>query len=201
MGNIKLESIENVIGAVLKDSDLKKIYNGKKAKIKVIASFIDGDVPKDDEKLVKEGTDVLQSQVPGLSVGNYLDISVSKYVDGKWKSVSTLAKRLKIVLELPDKFKQKEGQKYIIRIHDGEYILVKDTDEDDNTFSFSTKYFSTYALTYIDVSKIENSSSKKVENVAAKKVVIGSICGVILMIVVGLVLLKNKRKYKNLKKQ
>ena len=191
---LKLSSIENVIGACLSDSDLKKAYNGATIKIKVIAQYINGEVPEDDEDLIKEGTKALNSQVNGLTIGDYLDISVSKKVgDNDWKKLTDLSKRLKIVITLPNDIKQKEGEKYIIRLHDGEYVLVKDMDDDNTTFTFSTKYFSTYALAYVsDVT--ETKSSEKISKSSSYVGWIVGGVGCVIAAVLLIIILKNKRE-------
>lgn len=50
--DLVLTSFENVIGACLTDSDLKKAYEGSNVKIKVIAQFINKNVPKEDKNLI-----------------------------------------------------------------------------------------------------------------------------------------------------
>lgn len=196
LANIVLTSAENVIGACLSDSDLKKAYEGKTIKIKVIAKMINGEVPEEDEDLIKEGTSALKSQVDGLTIGDYLDISVSKKIgDNDWSKLTDLQKRLKIVLTLPTGISQKDGDKYIIRLHDGEYVLVKDMDEDEKTFTFSTKYFSTYAVAFVSATSDKKESKNVIEKKHTVAWTIGSISTIILIVLIVYFVIRKKKRY------
>lgn len=163
---------------------------------KVIAKMINGEVPEEDEDLIKEGTSALKYQVDGLTIGDYLDISVSKKIgDNDWSKLTDLQKRLKIVLTLPTGISQKDGDKYIIRLHDGEYVLVKDMDEDDKTFTFSTKYFSTYALAFVSSTSDKKESKNVIEKKHTVAWTIGSISTIILIGLIVYFVIRKKKRY------
>ena len=192
--DLVLTSSNNVIGACLTDSDLKKAYEGETIKIKVISKFITNSVPQADKELIKEGTTALQSQVDGLTVDDYLDISVSKKLgDNNWTKLSDLQKRLQMVLSLPDSITKKDGNKYIIRIHDGEYVLIKDMDNDDSTFTFSTKYFSTYALAFISPKENAQNTNATIKKSNTTYWLIGLSSTLIIIIAIIIILRKRRQ--------
>lgn len=79
--------------------------------------------------------------------------------------VSEAENKVKVTLGLPEGLsKVKDGyirKYYVVRVHNGETTLIDDvTDNGDNTISFMSDKFSTYAVAYTDVLKSNDSSTK-----------------------------------------
>lgn len=86
------------------------------------------------------------------TVGIYLDASLFKKVGtDSAKAVHDLGDKLKLSIEIPSNLR-KEGRKFaVVRVHNGAATLIEGTfDSSNNTFTFETDKFSTYAVVYTD---------------------------------------------------
>ena len=90
--------------------------------------------------------------VKGFSVGQYLDISLFKVIGDTRSAISQTARKLTIVINVPESLKSKDSTKprtyAIIRVHDGVTEVLADLDGDADTVTIATDRFSAYALVY-----------------------------------------------------
>ncbi|MFI3206245.1 MAG: leucine-rich repeat domain-containing protein [Clostridia bacterium] len=87
-----------------------------------------------------------------------LDIDLTKYVGDTATSLTDLDEEIEITIDIPEELQGKDL--VIIRIHENEdgtitTDILTDTDDDDETFTFKTKKFSTYALAEVVTSDDE----------------------------------------------
>ena len=133
-----------------------------------VLSKADSDVLYDEDVSLsltvkqKDASSIGAETVPAISgvigsgkVGQYLDITITKYIGGKEAgSIAETGKPVKIRMELPDGLAKTDNSKardYIaICVHDGR-AEVLDTDFDGTYLTFSTDKFSDYAIAYLDL--------------------------------------------------
>lgn len=99
--------------------------------------------------------DFAQNKLPGMSIGQYFEVSLKARKQGETQTISELPTALQVVIDVPEHLKAEERQFYILRSHtkkDGSREFAQLADEDDNpdTITFSTDKFSPYAIAYID---------------------------------------------------
>jgi len=79
-------------------------------------------------------------------------------------NVTELSNRISITVDVPEDVK-KAGRKFsIIRIHDGVADVLTDTDDSDDTITFETDKFSTYAIAYENDEVNSNSGISSLNN-------------------------------------
>lgn len=88
-------------------------------------------------------------------IGQYLDISLFKVLgDNREKIVQTNG-LIRITIAVPEELKNTSRTMMrefaIIRVHDGEAVILDDLDNDEDTVTIETNLFSSYALLYRDV--------------------------------------------------
>lgn len=99
--------------------------------------------------------DFAENKLPGMSIGQYFEVSLTARKQGETQTISELPTALQVVIDVPEHLKAEERQFYILRSHtkkDGSREFAQLADEDDNpdTITFSTDKFSPYAIAYID---------------------------------------------------
>ncbi|MBR5252533.1 MAG: hypothetical protein IKV39_01510 [Clostridia bacterium] len=150
LANADIELIENV----LSDAEQSQVAEGADVKIYLKVEDISNDAPATHKAEVetKAGDDV---------VGMYLDIDLFKQIgDANESQVTETNGKLTVTITIPDSLINTDDsitRTYkIIRVHEGENgELITDVIEgvfnpDDNTFTFETDKFSTYAVSYSD---------------------------------------------------
>ena len=140
LGDIILTEEEK--GQIGTGTDIKFILNVKDA----------GDtVSSGDKTAVQQALDG-NTVVKGFSVGQYLDISLFKVIGDTRSAISQTARKLTIVINVPESLKSKDSAKSrtyaIIRVHDGVAEVLADLDGDTDTVTIATDRFSAYALVY-----------------------------------------------------
>ncbi len=84
------------------------------------------------------------------TLGQFINIEITKKINGKEFAVTQLGKEISLTIVVPDSLKA-EGRTYaIVRIHDGEADILSDIDSDEDTITFKTDKFSVYAIVYTD---------------------------------------------------
>lgn len=96
-----------------------------------------------------------QSKLPGMTIGRYFEVRLTKSVQGDVQVLQELPEAVKVVLNVPKHLQAENREFYILRLHtkeDGsqEFAQLLDEDEDPDTITFSTDRFSPYAIAYID---------------------------------------------------
>ncbi len=99
--------------------------------------------------------DFAENKLPGMSIGQYFEVSLTARKQGETQTISELPTALQVVIDVPEHLKVEKRQFYVLRLHtkeDGSREFAQLADEDDNpdTITFSTDKFSPYAIAYID---------------------------------------------------
>ena len=147
--DIKVEINEDKINdIVLTEEDKQLINEGKNIKIEVIVNDISDQILEADKKFIQE-------QINDKQIAAYIDISIIKTVDGKdATAITSTNDKLRFKINIPEEFIDRnnvEREYYIVRIHDGIVdILETEYDPENNTLTFETDKFSTYAIAYTE---------------------------------------------------
>lgn len=107
------------------------------------------DVPLVDAQVIEQGVEAYQDIFPDMNMGMYIDISMfMRKGGGDWNAVHTTNEPIEIVLDIPQELMSLSADFYILRAHEGAYLLLEDLDDNPDTITIRTEAFSTYAITY-----------------------------------------------------
>lgn len=137
-----------VAQAVLSEEELAEVKQGQIIEIRIDVERLDI-VPENDAEVIEKGIEDCQEQIPGLVMGMYVDISMYMRIgSGDWNAIHATNKPVEIILDVPGELAELTADFYIIRAHEGEYLLMEDLDETRETITIQTEAFSTYAILY-----------------------------------------------------
>ena len=149
---------EAILRAVLTEEEIEAVAQGESAWIRLVVTLIADDIPETDREQIEAALTTIADQE--LIPGTYYDLRVMKSIgNGEWEYITTLSEDIEITLDIDESLRSDERTFYILRSHDGAVTMLFDKDDDQNTITFSSKYFSTYALVYTDspdVAKVLN---------------------------------------------
>ncbi len=145
--------------AVLAPEQIGLVNDGETIEIQVDVKDISEAVPGQDKEVIETGLAEYRKEMPDLTLGMYVDISVFVRVgEGGWNAVTHTKEPIEVVIGIPEELKGDGREFYIIRSHDGEYTLLPDTDDNPDTITVSTDMFSVYALVYKQADRTEVSA-------------------------------------------
>ena len=152
-------SKDEVINSVLTEDEIKAVNDGAKVEVSFDISNIEKTVTDSDKRLID---DKLKA---GEKIGTILDIALNKTVGGNTNSVHELNSAITLKVAVPDSIVNKDAaiqREYgVIRIHDGVSENIDATyNAEDNTITFATDRFSTYAIVYSDTVKSTEDNNK-----------------------------------------
>jgi hypothetical protein len=127
--------------AVLTDTDKDKLATG--SNISIYLQVEKTDAPQADRSLILTALD-------GKTMGQYLDISLIKNIDGTETKVAETSSLLRITIDVPENLRASGRTFAIVRVHDGVTATLADLDNDPNTITIETDRFSSYAIVYSD---------------------------------------------------
>ncbi|MDE7197920.1 MAG: InlB B-repeat-containing protein, partial [Lachnospiraceae bacterium] len=140
-----------VANAVLTQEHLAHVNNGGQVEIRIDVKDISNKVPAQDRETIERGIEEYQKDMPGLTHGMYLDISMfMKVGDGDWNPITETEETVEIVIGIPEHMQGKDRTYVIIRTHDGEHTLLNDLDDAPDTITIHTERFSSYAIAYVE---------------------------------------------------
>lgn len=118
----------------------------------IIKLSIDDTDGEQSQSTVKSFED---NKLPGMTVGHYFEINLTKLKQGETQLITELSQELKVQINVPQHLKKDNREFYILRLHtkeDGsqDFAQLLDEDDDPYTITFSTDRFSPYAIAYID---------------------------------------------------
>ena len=151
---------ESIMRAVLTQDDINAVASGETVWIRLVVTLISEDVPEADREQIEAALTTIADKE--LIPGTYYDLSVMKSVgNGDWEYLTTLYDDIEITLDI-DKGLQADGRIfYILRSHEGAVTMLFDLDEEPDTITISSRYFSTYALVYTDSPDMAEPVSEK----------------------------------------
>ena len=135
--------------AVLTPEQIQSVTDGENIEIRIDVKDISGNVSGQDKSLIENGIEEYRNDMPGLTLGMYIDISVFiKIGKGDWNAVNQTHEPVEVVIGIPPELQSDDRIFYIIRAHEGKYTLLEDMDEGPDTITICTDMFSTYAIAY-----------------------------------------------------
>lgn len=150
VGNGSLsENVDDLNDKVLNDEERKALKDGNVVTVYITINDADSTVSTEDKSKVEDG---LKNSVLGM----YLNINLfSKVGNNEARQVTDTNGAVKIKFTVPDKLLNKdksiERTYQVVRIHNGKRTVIDVTfNNKDNTISFESDKFSTYALVYTD---------------------------------------------------
>lgn len=152
-------STDELADIVLTEGEKEQVENG--TNIKFLLNIKDiGDTVGSADKAVVQAALGENSEVRGFVIGQYLDISLFKIIGTDRSAISQTARKLTIVIDVPDSLKSKESGKprtfAIVRVHNGVAETLADLDNDVDTITIATDRFSAYAIVYKQANSGEN---------------------------------------------
>lgn len=173
---------EAILRAVLTEEEIDAVAQGESAWIRLVVTLIADDIPEADREQIEAALTTIADKE--LIPGTYYDLRVMKSIgDGDWEYIPTLSEDIEITLDIDESLRSDERTFYILRSHDGAVTMLFDKDDDQNTITFSSKYFSTYALVYTDspdVAKVLNDTHNCFMHwIILALALIGEVCAII----------------------
>ena len=143
-----------LVNAVLTPAQLKSVAAGENIEIRVEVKDISGNVPRKDKSVIENGIKEYRKEIPDLTLGMYVDISLFvKIGEADWNVVTGTVEPVEVVIGIPQKMQSIDREFFIIRSHEGEYTLLTDMDDAPDTVTIHTDRFSAYAIAYKQVSR------------------------------------------------
>ena len=154
-------SNNEIINSVFTEEEIKAFKNGVKVEVTIDINNIENKVTDSDKKLIDNKLKADEK------IGTILDIVLNKNVDGNKNSVHELNSAIKLKVAIPENIINKDAsikREYsVIRIHNGESEnMPVDYNANDNTITFETDRFSTYAIVYKDIIKNTEDNNQSV---------------------------------------
>ena len=193
-----------VAQAVLSEEELADVEQGQIIEIRIDVERPEI-VPEEDEGVIGKGIEDCQEQIPGLAMGMYVDISMYMRIgSGDWNAIHAISRPVEIILDVPDELAELAADFYIMRAHEGEYLLMEDLDETPETITIQTEAFSTYAVLYQMRDGTGEKSAAKCSLCHICPTFLGICCFIWLAIIIALILIiwvVIRRKYKEKEEQ
>ena len=140
-----------VANAVLTQEQLELINSGETIEIRIEVTDISDSVPQQDKEVIESGIEEYSREVPGLTLGMYVDLSMFIRIGaGDWNAITATKEPIEVIIGVPDSLQEKSRTYYIIRAHEGEYTFMSDMDNEPDTITISTDMFSSYAIAYVE---------------------------------------------------
>lgn len=144
-----VEDTVAVANAVLTQTHMELVSNGEVIEIRIDVKDISSQVPEQDQEVIESGIQAYEREIPGLKLGMYVDISMFiRSGQADWQAVTETVEPVAAVIGIPSGLQEDGREYYIIRAHEGEYTLLRDTDEAPDTITISTDRFSSYAIAW-----------------------------------------------------
>lgn len=138
-----------VANAVLSAEQIQLVNDGETIEIRVDVKDISEKVPENDKEVIENGLTRYQEEVPALTLGRYVDISMfMKIGESDWDAITSTEEPIEVVIGIPEDMREDGREFYIIRAHGGEHTFMHDLDEEPDTITISTDMFSSYAIAY-----------------------------------------------------
>lgn len=139
-----------VANAVLAPEQIQLVNNGETIEIRIDVKDISDQVPEQDKETIENGIREYQKEVPGLTLGMYVDISMFiKVGEGGWNAITATREPIEVIIGIPESLQEKGRAYYIIRAHEGVSAFMNDMDDEPSTITVSTDLFSSYAIAYV----------------------------------------------------
>lgn len=191
-----------VANIVLTPEQLELVKNGETIEIRIDVKDISDKVPEQDREVIEKGIEEYQKEVPGLTLGMYVDISMFiKIGEGDWNAITETGEPIDVIIGIPEKLQEKGRTYYIIRAHDGVHTVMTDMDDAPSTITISTGRFSSYAIAYVEADETDDGAKCGLCHICPT--FLGICCFVWLAIIIAaaiiaFILLRRKKEKKTL---
>ena len=138
------DSTSSLIKAVLNEEERDKLINGT-SEVRIILSVTEG-----DGTVSLRDRAIISAALGEYKLGEYLDISLFKVVDGVRERITHTSAPITITIDIPNSLKNSGRRFRVIRSHDGSAAVLRDLDNSADTVTISTDRFSPYAIAYTD---------------------------------------------------
>lgn len=142
---------------VLTDEERQSVRQGSTIKILLIVEDAADSVSSQDKALMNR-------EKGSYAIGQYLDISLFKVLGDNRDKIEQINGMIRITIAVPDELKNTSStitrEFAVIRVHNGEAVILKDLDNDEDTVTIETNLFSSYALLYRDVTGNDRGNTK-----------------------------------------
>ncbi len=136
-----------VANAVLSHKEINQVTQGAVVEIRIDVDAVDELVPQEDKILAKQGIEESRNEIPDLTIDRYIDIAMYMRIgEGEWSPVTRTNEEVEIVIDIPGELQKENRQFYVVRVHEGDYTLLEDLDDAEDTITIRTHLFSTYAI-------------------------------------------------------
>lgn len=188
-----------VANAVLTPEQTELVNNGEAIEIRIDVKDISAQVPELDKKVIENGIGEYRKEVPGLTLGMYVDISMFIRIgEGDWNAITETGEPIEIVIGIPDKLLEKDREYYIIRAHGGVHTFMNDMDDEPGTITISTGMFSSYAIAYVQTEGAGADSGQRCGLCHICPTFLGVCCfvwlAVVILIMIVVIILLRKKK-------
>ncbi|MBD5522447.1 MAG: leucine-rich repeat protein [Lachnospiraceae bacterium] len=138
-----------VANAVLTPEQIQLVNDGETIEVRIDVKDISGSVSGQDQEVTEKGLAAYQNEMPELTLGMYVDISMFiRLGEGEWDAVTSTEEPIEVIIGIPEELQEDGREFYIIRSHEGEYTLLNDVDNAPDTVTISTNLFSAYAIAF-----------------------------------------------------
>ena len=142
---------------VLTDEERQSVRQGSTIKILLIVEDAAHSVSSEDKALMNR-------EKGSYTIGQYLDISLFKVLGDNRDKIEQTNGMIRITIAVPDELKNTSStmtrEFAVIRVHNGEAVILKDLDDDEDTVTIETNLFSSYALLYRDMTGNDSGNTK-----------------------------------------
>ena len=189
-----------VANAVLTPGQMELVNNGETIEIRIDVKDISAQMPEQDKKVIENGIEEYQKEVPELTLGMYVDISMFIRIgEGDWNSITETAEAVDIVIGIPENLQKNGRTYYVIRAHDGAHTFMKDMDDVSGTITIRTEVFSSYAIAYVETDGAGADEGQKCSLCHICPTFLGLCCFVwlamiVLIMIVMIILLRKKKE-------
>lgn len=142
----EIESIPNmadVIDSILTEEQKLELFQGTMVRTNLNIGRMDSaSVPEDEKAIFAQNT-------AGMTIDDFFDIRFIAEVGGVPQLVTTLNEPMRVVMNVSPEMKANGAGKYcVLRVHDGQFDILEDLDDDVDTVTFVTDKMSTFAMAY-----------------------------------------------------
>lgn len=159
-----IPNIEDVIDALLSEDEKISLFEGNKIRANLnICQVSSVEIPEDEMA-------IFDKQTSDIAIDDFFDIRFITEVDGVPHLVTNLNVPMKVIMKVSPEMKANGSGRYcVLRVHNGEFDILEDLDNDTDTVTFVTDKMSTFALAYYNGGNSIDAQSGTSDNTLSKK--------------------------------
>ncbi|MEG0563434.1 hypothetical protein, partial [Anaerorhabdus sp.] len=157
--NLSLPSLYNLLNSVLTSEQLDQVFKGASLAIRITAKEKEIELTPEEQEIINN------SNIDGntLKTEKIFDISIEvSFNNEEWIQITEFNDELLLMLKIDESLLDLTNKWYLIHLHEGESMILRDIDDDPLTITVKTNKNSIYALAYEDGGKISEIESDQV---------------------------------------